>query len=92
MQLMVEAERVWRGRQVNVTEEVLESRSLAGQAGDELAGLNRKEKNQFRAVDTRSKLKLSRAQGLGLTTTIDSRMTWRRIAGEPVHMHCRTMS
>lgn len=37
-------ERVWRGRQVNVTEEVLESRSLAA-AGDELAGLNRKEKN-----------------------------------------------
>lgn len=45
MQLMVEAERVWWGRQVNVTEEVLKSRSLAGQAGDELAGLNRKEKN-----------------------------------------------
>lgn len=35
---------MWRGRQVNVTEEVLESRSLAA-AGDELAGLNRKEKN-----------------------------------------------
>lgn len=41
----MEAGRAWWGRQVNVTEEFLESESLAGQAGDELARLHRREEN-----------------------------------------------